>query len=478
MPELKESNLVVKFDSPRHNSDGGSFDQTSNIEEWSIQSSYLQSTDGFTFTIIDDDLENLRNLECQSVSLYVGGALQLIGRIDQTTRGDRGRSVTCSGRDYLADLVECNIDPTFVVKEGETFGPVVIRAASPVGIIKVRTGPDVSAARNVRTGRSFGDPKDKFNFKDLKQEDLKPDPGQGIYEFLKKICERHGCTIQPDVTRDSILLASPLFEQEVSYKITRTRGSTEKNNVDSATATRDYSSFPSLVIVQGNGSTRSGEQTRVTRTKGDNEPVVEKPDPPPTPKPSTNGPFAPGDNEPVVEQPDAPPQPKKAQTQQQKLGPDGKPERSDTEIDTWAFAQQHLRGDGDTQGELGRILNDVTWSGRRKPGENNGDILAQHKIYRLNYFRDKISRGQTQLAQAANRILCEHLKNSLVYEVTLTGHIDPWTGAVWSIDTIVDVNDDICDVHEKLWVMDRTLTFGAGGAKTKLKCIRPGSFEI
>lgn len=440
MPELSESVLLVKFDGERTGTDDDGnkkqLNGTTNLEEWSIKSSYLQSTDGFDFTILDENPDNLRNLECQPVSLYVNGNLQLLGRIDQTTRGDKGKAVTCSGRDYLADLVECNIDPTFVVKEGEKLGDMIVRASSPVGISKVGDASDIATARNVRTGRTFGDLGVPKNFKEIKQEDMKPDPGQGIYEFLKKICERHGCTLQPDTTRNSILIAGPMFNQDVPYRITRTRTSTEKNNIDSATASRDYSSFPSLVIVQGHGAPRHGEATK-----------------------SDQG-----------------------------------------IIDTWALAQQFVRDGSDTttttsggedggtitstnssqtsQGELGRILNDVTWSGRRKPGENNGDILAQHKIYRLNHFRDTQARTKAQLDNAANRLLNEHLKNTLVYSVILTGHVDPWTGAVWSIDTIIEVNDDICDVHEKLWVMERTLTYGANGAKTMLKCIRPGSFEI
>ncbi len=439
MANSADGRLVVKFDSPREWSDlegnKSNIDWSTNIEDWSIQSGYLQSTDSFSFTIIDDIPDNLRNLECQPVSLYVGKALQLIGRIDQTVRGDRGKAVTCSGRDYLADLVECNIDPTFSVKEGETLGSVIVRAASPVGISRVASGSDVATARNVRTGRAFGDLGVPPNFREIKQEDMKPDPGQGIYEFLKKIIERHGCTLQPDISRDSILIAGPMYKQDVPYRITRTRGSTEKNNVDSASASRDYSSFPSLVIVQGHGTPRHGEATK-----------------------SDHG-----------------------------------------IIDTWSLAQQFQRDGDDTvtttegedggtitsnsnsatsQGELGRILNDVTWSGRRKPGEDNGDLLKQHKIYRLNHFRDTQARTKKQLDKAANRLLNEHLKNTLVYTVTLSGHIDPYTEAVWSTDTIVDVNDDICDVHEKLWVMERTLSFSSQGAKTQLKCIRPGSFEI
>lgn len=398
----QESKLLVRFEDDR-----GTLRETANIEQWSIESSYLRSSDSFSFTLLDENPENLRDLECRPVQLLINGAQQLLGRIDQTVRGDRGIAVECNGRDYVSDLVECNIDPTFVVKEGETLGSVIVRAASTVGIKKVSDGSDVATARNVRTGKAVGGPGEPPNFISFKQEDLKPDPGQGIFEFLKKICERHGCTIQPSTSRDELLIAGPFYKQDVAYKIARTRNNTTANNVDSATATRDYSSFPSLVMVQGQGSPRHGEATKSNQAT----------------------------------------------------------------LDTWDQAQQY-------QGELARTLNDITWSGRRKPNGNEGDIISQHKIYRLNYFRDNQARNATQLRKAAQKLLAEHLKNTLIYDVTISGHTDPATGAIWSIDTIIHVDDDICDIHEDLWVMERSLSFGQQGAKTKLKCIRPGSFDI
>ena len=339
--ELRDSILVVKFNGDKQGVDENGtrrkLEGTTNIEEWSIESNYLGSTDGFSFTYLDENPENLRNLECQPISLYVNGALQLIGRIDQTVRGDHGRSVVCRGRDYRADLVECNIDPTFAVKEGETLGSVIVRAASPVGIASVADGSDIATVRNVRTGRAFGDNGPPPNFQNIKQQEMKPNPGEGIYEFLKKIIERHGCTIQPSTRRDQVLIAGPLYRQDVPYKITRLRNSSEFNNVDNASASRDYSSFPSLVIAQGQGSPRHGEATKSNQASIDTWSLAQS--------------FQrDGDNGTVVAEPDS---------------------------------DQNSSGSSEnrtSQGELGRILNDITWSGRRKPNGGEGDILAQHKI--------------------------------------------------------------------------------------------------
>jgi prophage tail gpP-like protein len=409
---MTDSQLYLRFDGNKTGTDSEGKKRklkgTYNLEEWSISSSYLGSTDSFSVVLYDDRPENLRDLECQPVTLYLNGHPQLIGRIDRTVRGNKGRAVECQGRDYISDLVECNIDPTFAVKEGETLGSLIVRAASPVGIKKVADGSDVATARNARTGRTVGGSAPPKSFKELKLEDFKPSPGQGIYEFLKDICQRHGCTIQTSTSRDTLLIAGPFYTQDKSYSITRhVSGSGQKNNVESSTASRDYSSFPTHVIVQGQGAPRSGEGTKSNQAL----------------------------------------------------------------IDTWAEAQ-HFGG------ELGAKLNDITWSGRRKPGGSEGELTLD-KIYRLNHFRDNSARNPAQIAKAANRLLAEHLKNTLIYEVNLKGHIDPNTGAIWSVDTIVDVSDDVCDVHEPLWVLERQLSYNQSrGPTTSLKCIRPGSFEI
>jgi len=342
--------------------------------------------------------------------------VQVVGRIDDTMRGDDGLAVTCTGRDYIADLVECNVDPTLVIKEKETLGDVILKTCAPIGITKIAPESDAAVALDIRTGvprktRARGNTKQGGNrskpFKDISLEDLKPDIGQGIYEFLNPICLRQGCTIQPTHERNTVLISSPYYEQEPSYQIVRLRHDTgTTNNVIKAVAKRSFSSFPSLVIVQGQGAPRTGETT-------------------------SNSQF---------------------------------------QIDTWYEAQQQ-------GGELARILNWITFSGRRKPGTT--DELPLDKIYRLNVFRDEKARNQDQIEKAARRLLAEHLKRSLEYRVTLRGHADPVSGALWSHDSIVTVNDDVCDVHEDLWVQARRFSYTeSSGPQTELICLRPWSFEI
>lgn len=390
------------------------------IKSWSIDSDYLVSTDAFEFTAVSQDPEELRQLEGEPVRLTVGGALQLVGRIDQSERGSDGLAVTYRGRDYIADLVECNIDPTFVIKEKMTLADALLAGCAPVGI-KLISDSDVNVLIDIRqgipgktkrrrgkkgSGKNQGGNRSK-NFKDATLEDLKPDIGQGIYEFFAPICARKGCTIQPTNRRDALQIAGPFYEAEPQFTIIRQRDDyLNTNNVISATARRDFSSIPSMIITQGQGAPRSGEKIS----------------------------------------------------------------KANLILDTWYEAQQY-------GGELRDTLNWMTYSGRRYPSTT--EELSIEKFYRLNVFRDDKAKNEEQVANAQRRLFADHLKRSLEYRVKLRGHVDPVTGAIWTHDTIVHVYDEVCDIMgEELWVQSRRLSYGPQGAFTELTCIRPGSFEI
>ena len=392
------------------------------IKSWSIDSDFLVSTDGFEFTAVDADLDELRQLECEPVRLTVGGALQLVGRIDQSSRGDDGLAVTYSGRDYISDMVECNIDPTFVIKEKQTLGEALIAGCAPIGIKFIADESDVNVLIDIRQGipgktkrrrgkgksggKNAGGNRSK-DFKEASLEDLKPDIGQGMYQFFSPLCARHGCTIQPTHLRDTLYRGGPYYDQEPQFTIIRMRKDENNvNNVVSASARRDFSSIPSMIITQGQGAPRSGE--KITK--------------------------------------------------------------SNLILDTWFEA-------GAFGGELGDILGRLPFSGRRLPGTT--EELPVDRFYRLNVFRDDKAKNEDQVENAQRRLFADHLKRSLEYRVRLRGHIDPNTGAIWTIDTIVYVHDEVCDIlGEELWVQARKLSYGPQGAFTELTCIRPGSFEI
>lgn len=242
-------------------------EESRTIKSFSIKSSYLTSTDGFEFTFIPRDLAVFRDLECQPVELLIDGKSQLVGRIDKTRIGNDGVAVTCEGRDYIADIVECNVDPTFIVKESTTLGDAILEVCAPCGISELVSNSDL-AIQNLRSGTAHrikkgGSAKKARRSRKPKDplRDYKPRTGEGAYEYCNRMASRHGATLQPSNKRSLILLDEPDYEQEPIFDIHITagqRGGT-RNNVQSAEAVRDYSRFPTFCLATGRQAGRAAE---------------------------------------------------------------------------------------------------------------------------------------------------------------------------------------------------------------------------
>lgn len=380
--------LTVRFDALGR--------ETRSIEDWSIDSHYLVSTDGFSFTYIDENRDNLRGLECQPVTLIVGDAPQLVGRIDATER-EQAHAVKCDGRDYIADLVECHVDPKLQIKEGMTLQQAVQRACSPCGITIVLG--DAAVVRDVRTGRRTGRsaPPD---FISLSVQDLRPDGEQGLYDYINRLVVRHGGTVQPTLSRNELLLQAPNYDQEPAAFLRRSLKPGGTNRIKKASARRDFSSFPTYTVVRGLAN-ETNENERAPKNSS-------------------------------------------ALEDSASLTPETKA---------------------------------VSVSGRRIPAAGGAD--ADGKLYRLLSIRDRQARTPKQIASIGFRAVWDRLKDALTYRCTLSGHTDPDTGAIYGIDTIVDVQDEVSDVNERMWVYRRELRYTRGeGAETELECWRIGAYQL
>jgi len=222
---------------------------TTRVSSYSIKSAYTTSTDNFEFSLYDEDPEKLDRLEMQPVELLINGASQLIGRIDSTVIGNDGSAVTCRGRDYMADLVECNIDPSGVIKPGMTLADALLGLFGPVGIKTVVSDDDaqlrqIRASHPVRkSGKGGGHHRKKVN-------DFFIRPGEGMYELGARLSARLGGTLQPGRNRTELVVDAPSYEQETTFSIFCTRDAINSaaNNVIDGEASRDWSSFPTFAL--------------------------------------------------------------------------------------------------------------------------------------------------------------------------------------------------------------------------------------
>lgn len=236
----------------------------SRFTSYELDSDYFTSTDGFSFTLYSENQASIAGWELQPVELSIDGAEQLLGRIDMSEIGDNS-AIAYHGRDYIADLVECNVDPSVVIKEGEKLFDAITRVASVVGIDTVLDDHDVNL-RDVRSGHRVGAvPFTRFGV--MKARDYKPSPGQGIYEFLNRIVARIGATMQPGLTRNQLVLSAPNYEQPASFsiRVTRDTNSSVANNTYNCKAKRDYSKMPTYGLFQGRGAKPGKAHDKLSR---------------------------------------------------------------------------------------------------------------------------------------------------------------------------------------------------------------------
>lgn len=380
--------------------------ETRRILSWSLDSQYLTSTDGFEFSILSADRPELRDLELQPVELLLNDASQVLGRIDRTSIGGEGSAVSCSGRDYIAELVECNVDPTFRVKESMTLGDALLTVCAPCGIDAVISDGD-AALENIRTGKSIKKKGGK-NRKSSPLQNVQPrQGGEGIYEYINRLAARKGLTVQPANQRSVIQLSAPDYKQSPIAQIRVTAsGRNARNNVIRAEAVRDYSRVPTFCLANGKQAGRSEEKATGAR------------------------------------------------------------KTYDLLIAAAAYSP-----------EMRRILTSAkVIQGRQLPSNSATDPL---RLYRLLRIEDHDARTSDELDAATLRAVAERLKDTLSYRVTLRGHTDPDGGAIWAINTMVQVTDEIRGIDEPLWVASRRFSFSPEqGATTELECWRPDSFQI
>lgn len=93
------------------------------------------------------------------------------------------------------------------------------------------------------------------------------------------------------------------------------------------------------------------------------------------------------------------------------------------------------------------------------------------------YIKDEESKTIEQLCHAARKRLSVFQKEYFVAEYELEGHSQ--NGHPFAVNTLVSVDDDICNVHQNLWVIEKTFSKSSqGGTRTKLKLILPYTLEI
>lgn len=93
------------------------------------------------------------------------------------------------------------------------------------------------------------------------------------------------------------------------------------------------------------------------------------------------------------------------------------------------------------------------------------------------YLTDDEAKDIAQLQKFVTRKMGEFQQKSLNVRYTVLGHTQ--NGAPWAVNTLVNVDDDINNIHQIMWVMDKTFSKNlSGGTTTELVLIKPYTLLI
>ena len=105
--------------------------------------------------------------------------------------------------------------------------------------------------------------------------------------------------------------------------------------------------------------------------------------------------------------------------------------------------------------------------------DNNG------LVYKPLFVDDKESKNREELENKVKREMASRLRNTLQVSYMVAGHSDPQTGAIYTVDTMARVFDNVAKIDEPLWVSGRRFTYTPQqGAMTELRLWRPTTFIL
>ena len=453
------------------------------LDRWtsySFTSDFLTPTDSFHFTI--GDPEYVKGVsgsvrEGMTVTLRIAGKPICTGVIDEVAMGaDRsgGTVFECNGRDILGDVVDGTISPYAKFTAQDSLAKVIETVMGPYGIRTI--AEDNNANRSLRVGNQFGSAKVKEpegssrrrvirkrgasnraapgspTKKFLKYE-AKPYPGEGAYEFCHRLAKRAGLHIWAKADGSGVVIGKPDYSQESSFELVRRvsgfRGADrgEHNNIISGHVKYSRVNQPSVIIAAGKAG--GGDFARATmRVLMVNELIARQ-----TNKELTDGVKA-----------------FLAQWADDRFG-----STKDLKIPDNADGAAILKALEESLKKSNKayVITDQDFKGEGEIPKS----LTPYPFCRPLYLVDQESNNLEQLINFTKREMASRQMQALEVHYEVAGHTQDQK--VWATDTMVDVEDDVANLYETLWVKTVTFTKSrSGGTRTNLTLIRPNTLRL
>lgn len=395
------------------------------LKQWTsyeFHSDFLTPSDGWMFEFGIDDFTGIVKealVEGAYVTLAINGNIQSAGYIDIVDAGaekGQGLNVIIEGRDKFGQVVDATADPTLHFKETQTLLDVAKAIFGPFGWSKDSDFvTDNEANRGVLTGVSGG----------------KYSKSKKSFGSLKKDFAIH--QLKPHNGEGCFQFFARICSRHGLWPWLSADG---KQIIIGAP---DFNQAPLYRIMRTRDGRTNVERGRVRRDIGDQPSVI----------------IADG------------------------FGPGGE------------FARGRLKTicvnpfcgvdkDGFVLDEVSKLLS-------KYPDAHQITMVTQPTArtplphVRPMYLRDDESKTQDQLDNFVKREMSHYMQRTLKAWYVSEGHgqDDGEQFVPWAIDTTVDVEDEVADLRERLWVKGRTFTKSRGsGTQTRIDLLRLNSIQF
>lgn len=236
-------------------------------ETITIASDFLTPCDTFALESGGElsPVQIMRDLPMGSpVEFLINGTVFMTGQVDlahtKSTRGGSRLSIT--GRDFLARIVDSNVDPRMQISKGIDVDGLVKLVMTQFGLLGLvnDNGAKVRPLGKAKGGKAYSA---KHKRTDPLKE-ITPKANQGAYDYLEKILAHAGYHLWAAPTFPNVVVAGPDYDQPTSYSFTKLQGAgSVRNNVLDSDAQVNETNVPSHVYVKG-ASSKAGTKTGYT----------------------------------------------------------------------------------------------------------------------------------------------------------------------------------------------------------------------
>lgn len=427
------------------------------IENW-IEYHYNQDftkpTAEWSFTIDAEDSATRDTLvEGVGINIYLNNYIQCAGIIEKTTiteDGSEGTILTVQGRDIMAIVVESHVDPQLSFSTNITLQSVIKTVLSYLGITNIDTSDNINL--NALTGKSYAPDEDAgFTKKALKE--LKTQYGEGAWQFLDKLLKRQGFTMWARADGTGVVVSQPNWTNNSGMNITHSVSKTKQNNVIYGEKIRDATGQPIVLVCKG---VSNGQDAEVVANDIImlNELVALDFQGVPLPQVFD-----------IIE---------KYRAQGAYIMP---------YRDVLIPVQQSIYQKPIVRGPFFIKDKEATDSDQLKNFVKRTMAHYQYKFSSLHYTvqghtqSNTVAAGQAASAAVASSALTGGAGGSAIGIGSAIATAPGFTP--WAVNTLVNVDDEVLDIHEPYWVLSRTFRkSSSGGTITDLHLIKPYTLDI